>query len=64
MSKRALSYATYISKISDSEIVVVNVVKVNRDLNNVFPVTIKANLEGKEEQIDMGGSQRGVLYEK
>lgn len=63
MSKRALSYAAYISKISDSEIVIVNIVKANRDLNNVLPVTIKANLEGKE-QIDMAGSQRGVLLDE
>jgi nucleotide-binding universal stress UspA family protein len=45
MSKRALSYAAYISKISDSEIVIVNVVEANRDVNNVLPVTIKANLD-------------------
>ena len=64
MSKRALSYAAYISKISDSEIVIVNVVEANRDVNNVLPVTIKANLEGKEEQIDMAESQRGVLLDE
>jgi nucleotide-binding universal stress UspA family protein len=64
MSKRVLSYAAYISKISDSEIVIVNIVKANRDLNNVLPVTIKPNLEGKEEQIDMAGSQRGVLLDE
>ncbi|MFL6507852.1 MAG: universal stress protein [Nitrososphaeraceae archaeon] len=64
MSKRALSYAAYISKISDSEIIIVNVVEANRDVNNVLPVTIKANLEGKEEQIDMAESQRGVLLDE
>jgi nucleotide-binding universal stress UspA family protein len=64
MSKRALSYAAYISKISDSEIVIVNIVEGNRDLNNVLPVTIKANLEGNEEQIDVAGSQRGVVLDE
>jgi nucleotide-binding universal stress UspA family protein len=64
MSKRVLSYAAYISKVSDSEMVIVNIVKANRDLNNVLPVTIKANLEAKEEQIDMAGSQRGVLLDE
>jgi nucleotide-binding universal stress UspA family protein len=58
MSKIALRYAAYISKISDSEIVVINVVKSHRDLNNTLPVTIKANLE--EEQIDIKGNHRGV----
>src|ERR671938_1393049 len=62
MSKRALSYAAYFSKKSDSEIVLVNVVKANADLNKVLPLTIKANLEGKEQQqLPMAGSQRQVL---
>jgi hypothetical protein len=62
MSKRALGYAAYFSKKSDSEIVLVNVVKANADLNKVLPLTIKANLEGKEEQqLPMAGSQRQVL---
>ena len=66
MSKRALSYAAYFSKISDSEIVLINVVKANRDLNNVLPLTIRANLEGKEEeeQVDMVENQRGVLLDE
>jgi nucleotide-binding universal stress UspA family protein len=64
MSKRALGYAAYISKISDSEIVIVNIVEANRDSNNVLPVTINANLEGKEEQIDIAGNQRGVLLDE
>jgi hypothetical protein len=34
MSKRALSYAAYFAKISDSEIILINVIKPNRDLNN------------------------------
>jgi nucleotide-binding universal stress UspA family protein len=64
MSKRALSYAAYISKISDSEVVVVNVIDSHRDLNNILPVTIKANLEGKEEQIDIAGNYRRVLLDE
>jgi nucleotide-binding universal stress UspA family protein len=60
MSKRALSYAAYISKISDSEVVVVNVIDSHRDLNNVLPVTIKANLEGKAEQTDIARDYRRV----
>jgi nucleotide-binding universal stress UspA family protein len=64
MSKRALSYAAYISKISDPEIVVVNVIEHNRDLNNILPVTIKANLERKEEQADIAGNYRRVLLDE
>jgi nucleotide-binding universal stress UspA family protein len=60
ISKRALSYAAYISKISDSEVVVVNVIESHRDLNNVLPVTIKANLEGKAEQTDIARDYRRV----
>jgi nucleotide-binding universal stress UspA family protein len=49
ISKRALSYAAYFSKVSDSEIVLVNVVKANRDLKKVLPLSINANLDGNEE---------------
>jgi nucleotide-binding universal stress UspA family protein len=64
MSKRVLGYAAYISKISDPEVVIVSIIEANRDLNNVLPVTIKANLEGKEEQIDIAESQRGVILDE
>jgi nucleotide-binding universal stress UspA family protein len=64
MSKGALSYAAYISKISDSEIVVVNVTEHTRDLDNVLPVTIKTNLQGKEEQIDISGNKRSVQLDE
>jgi nucleotide-binding universal stress UspA family protein len=60
MSQRALSYAAYISKISDSEIVVVNVSEHTRDLNNILPVTIKIDLQGKEEQIDILKNKRSI----
>ena len=49
ISKRALSYAAYFSKASDSEIVLLNVVKANRDLKKVLPLSINANLDGNEE---------------
>jgi nucleotide-binding universal stress UspA family protein len=67
ISKRALSYAAYFSKVSDSEIVVINVVKSDRDFKGL-PLTIKANREGKEEQEQeqqpaAGGSQSAVLQE-
>jgi nucleotide-binding universal stress UspA family protein len=64
MSKRALSYAAYISKISDSEIVVVNIVEANKGLDNVLPVTIKANLDGKEGQMDMAESRRQAVTDE
>lgn len=64
MSKKALSYAAYISKISDSEIVIISVVKADRDLNSVLPITLEANLQGKEEQMGIAEShQLGHLDE-
>ena len=65
MSKKALSYAAYFSKISDSEIVLVNVIKPTRDLNKVSPLTINANVGGnEEEQLHMPGSQQGLLLDE
>jgi nucleotide-binding universal stress UspA family protein len=64
MSKRALSYAAYISKISDSEIVVVSVTEHTRDSNTILPVTIKINLQGKEEQIDISDNKRGIQLDE
>jgi nucleotide-binding universal stress UspA family protein len=49
ISKRALSYASYFSKVSDCEVVLVNVVKANMDLKKVLPLSINANLHGNEE---------------
>jgi len=49
ISKRALSYAAYFSNVSDSEIVLVNVVKANRDLKKALPLSINANLDGNKE---------------
>jgi nucleotide-binding universal stress UspA family protein len=50
LSKRALSYAAYFSKVADSEIVLVNVVKANRDLKKVLPLSINADLDGNKER--------------
>jgi nucleotide-binding universal stress UspA family protein len=61
MSKKALSYAAYISKISNSEMVVINIVKAKRDSNNVLPITIKVYLQENEEQIEVTESHQGVL---
>jgi nucleotide-binding universal stress UspA family protein len=62
MSKISLRYATYISKISDSEIVLINVIKAHRSLINVLPVTIVTNLH---KEIDIAASHReGVLQDK
>jgi nucleotide-binding universal stress UspA family protein len=60
ISKRALSYAAYLSKISDSEIVIVHVLEANIELNKLLPVTTEVNLGGKEEQIDSAGNYRGL----
>jgi nucleotide-binding universal stress UspA family protein len=65
MSKRALGYAAYISKISDSEIVIVNVIEQTRGLNSVLPVTIKTNLESKEEeQLDIVGNNQRIQLDE
>jgi len=53
ISKRALEYASYISKVANSEIVIINVIEDNSESNKALPLTIKANLveEIREEQI-------------
>ena len=66
VSKRALSYAAYISKISNPEIVVINVIKPSKDLIGVLPLTVKVDLEGNEDQIELAGRTqvlRDVLKE-
>lgn len=60
MSKKALSYAAYISRISDSEVVVISVVKGNKDRGNVLPISMKVNLIEKEEEIDIEGSHQRI----
>ena len=65
MSKRALSYAAYISKISDSEIVIVNVIEQTRGLNSVLPFTMRVNLESKEEeQTDIAGNNQRIQLDE
>lgn len=59
MSKRALSYAAYFSKKSDSEIVLINVVKANRDLKTILPISIDAGEEEKQ-RLPITGSQKQV----
>lgn len=58
MSKRALSYAAYISKISNPEIVVINVVKSTKD--SALPLTLMVDLEVNEKQIDSTESSEVV----
>lgn len=60
MSKKVLSYAAYISLISNSEVVVITVLKADRDSNNALPVTIKVHLEQKEEKLEVTESHQGV----
>jgi hypothetical protein len=60
MSKIALYYAAYISKISDSEIVLINIIKAHRNLINVLPVTIVTNLH--KEEIDIAANHREESY--
>ena len=65
LSKRAVSYAAYFSKLSNSEIFVINVVKSEPDFNEL-PLTIKANGQEKEEQAQQPAareSQSTVLKE-
>ena len=45
ISNRALEYASYISKIANSEIVIINVLEDNDKLDKTLPITIKANLK-------------------
>lgn len=61
ISKKALRYAVYISNISGSEIIVVKVVKGNRELNNALPITIKTNLHGKEKHREITKSHKLLL---
>lgn len=49
MSKRALSYAAYISEISNPEIVVISVVKSTKD--STLPITLMVDLDVDDEQI-------------
>ena len=50
MSDKALRYAIYLSKISNSDIFIFNVIENYEDLKDVLPTTIKAEQEGKLER--------------
>ncbi len=69
ISKTALGYASYLSNIADSEIVIINVIEDNSKLDKALPLTIKANISKEslkvQEQIDKaeGQSEEIVLDE-
>lgn len=44
ISKTALGYASYLSNIANSEIVIINVIEDNTKLDKALPITIKANI--------------------
>jgi nucleotide-binding universal stress UspA family protein len=73
MSDKALSYATYLSKISVSDIFILNVVEKYSDLKDVLPTTIKAEfgqetdwnkISNKDLQIRIGGALRELIEDK
>lgn len=74
MSDKALRYAIYLSKVSNSEIFILNVIEDYEDLKDVLPTTIKAEQEGKLEESDKNedldlkvsveGALRKVIEEK
>ena len=73
MSDKALSYAIYLSKISASDIFILNVVEKYSDLKDVLPTTIKAEfgqetdwdkLSNKDLQVRIGGVLREIIEDK
>ena len=76
MSDKALRYAIYLSKISNSDIFILNVIENYEDLKDVLPTTIKAEQEGKLERsnkndlqgidlkVSVEGALRKVIEEK
>jgi nucleotide-binding universal stress UspA family protein len=64
ISKSALSYAAYISKVSGSQVVIINVIESNRNSNNTLPITLKVVLQENEEQIDFAESSLAVLNDE
>ena len=76
MSDKALRYAIYLSKISNSDILILNVIENYEDLKDVLPTTIKAEQEGKLERsnknnlqgvdlkVSVEGALRKVIEEK
>ena len=76
MSDKALRYAIYLSKISNSDIFILNMIENYEDLKDVLPTTIKAEQEGKLERsnkndlqgvdlkVSVEGALRKVIEEK
>jgi len=68
ISNRSLEYASYISNIANSEIIIINVIEDNSELSNALPLTIKANLSEEsiklEEQIDKVEGQSEVVLDE
>ena len=76
MSDKALRYAIYLSKISNSDIFILDVIENYEDLKDVLPTTIKAEQEGKQEKsnkndlqgvdlkLSVEGALRKVIEEK
>jgi CBS domain-containing protein/nucleotide-binding universal stress UspA family protein len=74
MSDKALRYAIYLSKVSNSDIFILNVIENYEDLKDVLPTTIRAEQEGtldrsnKNEGTDLKvrveGALRKVIEEK
>lgn len=61
MSDKALRYAIYLSKISNSDIFILNVVENYEDLRDVLPATIRTAQEPDSERSTKSGLQRGDL---
>lgn len=61
MSDKALRYAIYLSKISNSDIFILNVVENYEDLRDVLPATIRTEQEPDSERSTKSGLQRGDL---
>jgi CBS domain-containing protein/nucleotide-binding universal stress UspA family protein len=76
MSDKALRYAIYLSKISNSNIFILNVIENYEDLKEVLPTTIRAEQEGKPEgsntnnlqgvdlKVSVEGALRNAIEEK
>ena len=73
MSDKALSHAIYLSKISVSDIFILNVVEKYSDLKDVLPTTIKAEfgqetdwdkISNKDLQVRIGGVLREIIEDK
>ncbi|MGC2429145.1 MAG: universal stress protein [Nitrososphaeraceae archaeon] len=73
MSDKALSYAIYLSKISVSDIFILNIVEKYSDLKDVLPTTIRAEfghdtdwdkISNKDLQVRIGGALRELIEDK